>query len=155
MQLGTGLRGTYEGGEEGRTHVCRDVKVRETPPANVRVTPASGLLSFAAASLLFLSSCGGDGGSEERFPTGASLRLTWDAPATNSDGSALTDLRGFNIHDGTSPGEYTMVTDVGPVTEFTFDSLAPGTHYFAITAYDVYGNESDFSEQVVATVTSR
>ena len=36
-----------------------------------------------------------------------SISLTWTAPTQNDDGSALTDLAGFKLYYGTSPGNYT------------------------------------------------
>lgn len=74
--------------------------------------------------------------------------LSWDLPTTNADGTPLTDLAGYKIHHGTSPGSYTAL-DVGNVTQYTIDNLMDGqTHYFAVTAYDTFGNESGFSNEV-------
>jgi hypothetical protein len=80
--------------------------------------------------------------------------ISWDSPSQNVDGSPLVDLLGFNVYIGTSPGVYTEVVDAGDVNTHTFDSLSVGTHYFAVSAYDSWGNESDLSEEVVATVAS-
>lgn len=80
------------------------------------------------------------------------VRLTWAAPTENSDGSDLEDLAGYRIYDGSQPGTYTEVTDVGNVTEFVVEDLPAGVFYFAVTAYDSVGNESDFSEEVSAAL---
>ena len=69
-----------------------------------------------------------------------------------------TNLAGYKIHYGTLSGEYDHVVDVGnPViqgdtVQATVGGLTDGTpYYFAATAYDRYGFESDYSEEVVWT----
>src|SRR3990170_6234665 len=75
--------------------------------------------------------------------------LSWDPPATNTDGSALTDLAGYKIYYGTSSGNYSTVITVGNVTTYTITGLTDNiTYYFATTAYDSSGNESTFSNEV-------
>ncbi len=68
-------------------------------------------------------------------------------------------LAGYKIYYGTSSGNYTNVTDVGlpPVVDgrvqADIDNLTPGkTYYFAATAYDSSGVESDYSNEVSTTV---
>jgi hypothetical protein len=70
----------------------------------------------------------------------------------NTDGSSLTGLAGYKVYYGTSSGFYTTVIDAGNVTAYTINNIASGTYYFAITAYDTSGNESDFSDEVVKIV---
>ena len=75
--------------------------------------------------------------------------LSWDPPTTNADGSPLTDLDGYRIYYGTSSGAYVTTLDVGNVITSTITNLTDGTiYYFAVTAYDLSGNESDFSNEV-------
>jgi hypothetical protein len=63
------------------------------------------------------------------------------------------DLAGYRVHYGTQPGTYTKTKDVGNVTSVTIDSLQEGsTYYFAVTAYDQSNNESDYSQEVSASV---
>ncbi|MCZ6795876.1 MAG: fibronectin type III domain-containing protein [Planctomycetota bacterium] len=81
-----------------------------------------------------------------------SVTLAWDAPTSNADGSPLNDLVGYRIYDGVVSGVYDMVTDVGAVTQFSFDALSPGTYFFAVTAYDTFGNESVFSGEIQVSV---
>lgn len=99
---------------------------------------------------LSIYSCGGGGGgtSATTSGTGNSATLTWDAPTTNADGTSLTDLGGYKVYYGTSSGNYTDSIDVGNVTTYTIDKLSPGTYYFAVTAYDIWGNESVRSDEV-------
>lgn len=93
--------------------------------------------------------------------------LSWDYPATNTDGSSLTDLGGFKVYYGTSSGNYSMVLDIGMASvltdgcavqncgTYTVSNLTAGTtYYFAMTAYDVTGNESTYSNEVFKAATS-
>ncbi len=76
------------------------------------------------------------------------VTLTWDAPTTNADGTPLTDLAGYKVYYGTSSRDYTKTIDVGNTTTYQITGLSGGTYYFAVTAYDTSGNESDYSEEV-------
>ena len=72
----------------------------------------------------------------------AQVTLAWD-PNTEPD------LDGYRIYYGYSSRAYEYSVDVGNQTEYTLSELEDGeTYYFAATAYDIYGNESDYSEEV-------
>jgi hypothetical protein len=98
------------------------------------------------------SSSSTTGGGPGPGPSGESVTLAWEEPSESEDGSALADLAGYKVYDGISSGSYTAVTDVGDATLFTSDPYPAGTYYFAVTAYDAWGNESDFSNEVVITI---
>jgi hypothetical protein len=93
-------------------------------------------------------------GGETPPPAGETyaVTLSWDAPTTNADGTPLGDLAGYKVYDGGSAGSYTMSTDVGNVTTATLEGYPEGTYYFTVVAYDTSGNESDYSNEVVATL---
>jgi hypothetical protein len=78
--------------------------------------------------------------------------LTWKAPVKNIDGTPLRDLAGFRIYYGTSSFTYTRSIDVKKVTQYTLQNLPQGTWYFAVTAYDSRGNESQFSNQLKKSI---
>lgn len=106
---------------------------------------------------LILAGCAGggpDGGAVDGGTTAAtgSISLAWQAPAENEDGSQLEDLAGYRVYDGTSPGRYDTVTDVGRTTQVTLEDMPLGTYYISVTAYDLNGNESGFSNEVAITV---
>ncbi|NOY64499.1 MAG: fibronectin type III domain-containing protein [Nitrospirae bacterium] len=83
----------------------------------------------------------------------AEVTLSWDPPVENIDGTPLVDLAGYKIYYGTSSGVYTNVLDVKDTTTYTITGLPEGfTYYFAVTAYDIYGNESEFSNEVSKTI---
>lgn len=83
------------------------------------------------------------------FPVAAragDMPLTWDP---NSE----ADLSGYKIHIGPFSRSYSQTIDVGHVTTYTVTNLSDGqTYYAAVTAYDIYGNESGFSNEVSATI---
>jgi hypothetical protein len=104
--------------------------------------------------VLSFSSCGGGGGGSGAgsiSPSG-SATLAWDAPTTNTDGSPLTDVAGYKVHYGTSSGNYTKVIDVGHVKTYKIEGLRSDTYYFAVTVYDISGNESAYSNEVSKTI---
>jgi hypothetical protein len=70
--------------------------------------------------------------------TGGTATLIWAAPTENTDGTPLTDLAGYHIHYGTSPGALTTTITVtgATVTSYVVSGLAPGAYYFAIDAYN-------------------
>lgn len=70
---------------------------------------------------------------------GPSVNLAWDP-------SASTNVAGYNVYYGVASGIYTNVVPAGNVTNTTISGLASNTiYYFAATAYDSNGIESDFS----------
>jgi hypothetical protein len=78
--------------------------------------------------------------------------LVWNPPTTNADGTFLVDLAGYKVYHGTSSLDYTWDADVGNVTTYKIDGLTPEiTYFFAVTAYDTSGNESEFSNEVSLT----
>jgi hypothetical protein len=77
--------------------------------------------------------------------------LTWNAPTSNMDGTPLSDLSGYKIYYGTASGVYGSPLDVGNQTSYTFNSLGTGTYYFAVSAYNASGSESNLSNEIVRT----
>lgn len=78
--------------------------------------------------------------------TGTTAALAWNA-------NAESDLAGYKVYSGTSSGRYGAPVDVGRVTSYQFSNLKLGTtYYFAVTAYDVNGNESLLSSEVSKSI---
>ncbi len=75
-------------------------------------------------------------------------------PTQNSDGSPLTDLAGYKIYYGNESGHFQTIIqlDNPGITIFVIENLTPNTYYFAITAFNRIGNESDFSNEVSGQV---
>lgn len=83
----------------------------------------------------------------------ASTSLSWIPPTQNSDDSALTDLTGYVIYYGVSPAALNSSLSVSfGLTEVIIENLQSGvTYYFAITAVNSLGVESDLSNIVNKT----
>ena len=80
--------------------------------------------------------------------------VSWTPPTTNTDGSTLTDLAGYNIYYGTSPNalnQEVQVPTIG-VTNYVISGLTSGTWYFAVTAYSSAGTESSLSNVASKTI---
>lgn len=82
----------------------------------------------------------------------ARITLVWEAVSTNEDGTSVTDLAGYKLFFGRSPGMYTNVIDVGPVTSYSVTLPRPGTYVFAVVAYNAAGDESDFSSETFTSL---
>lgn len=79
---------------------------------------------------------------------GAAVTVAWSA-------STIGDVAGYRLYEGVAPRTYTNSVDVGNATSVRVAGLVAGaTYYFAVTAYDAQGSESDFSEEVEYTVPS-
>ena len=82
-----------------------------------------------------------------------SVSLSWDFPTERSDGTPLTDLAGCRVHYGIASGDYVVSEDAGATNCATISGLQEDcTYYFAVTAYDVAGMESPYSEEATVTV---
>ena len=85
----------------------------------------------------------------------ASVEVSWSAPTANTNGSALTDLAGYRVYYGTSPGSLSQSVDVptAGAIDYVVQGLKTGTWYFAVTAYTNTGLESTRSSVVSKTIT--
>jgi hypothetical protein len=86
------------------------------------------------------------------IPTGAfaetgSVSLSWDA-------NAEQDIAGYKVYWGTSSGVYDQFSDVSQTTASVSDLTVGVRYYFAVTAYDLSGLESGYSEEVSAILAS-
>lgn len=125
------------------------------PLSQRRHVNATRFRTFALAAFLLsvfaLFGCGGGVSMNEQTGnvtpgTGTgTATLSWAVPTTKVDGTPLTDLAGYKVYFGTSPGVYTSIV-VGDVTSYQIDGLTKGqTYYFTVTAYDMKGLESDYA----------
>ena len=80
--------------------------------------------------------------------------LTWAAPTENADGTAVTDLAGYTVYYGTNPSDLTESITVSGAASTTAEvkDLPAGTYYFAVSAYNAMGLESQQSN--VASITT-
>lgn len=76
----------------------------------------------------------------------SSVNLQWD-------GNPDPTVTGYNVYYGSATRSYTNQLSVGDTTNATVSGLVEGnTYYFAVTAYDAFGDESDFSGETVYVV---
>jgi len=74
--------------------------------------------------------------------------LTWTPPDRRANGQPLS-LSGFRLYWGQSSRNYARSLLLDPtLVAYVVTDLTPGTWYFAITALDENGLESDYSNEV-------
>ena len=73
-----------------------------------------------------------------------SQQLQWEA-------NEESDLAGYRVYVGYQSGVHESVFDVGRATLFQLDQSDRRTRYLRVTAYDIAGNESLFSQEAVYT----
>jgi hypothetical protein len=93
----------------------------------------------------------GTGSTTPPVVTGAQLSLSWKPPTQNTDGSALTDLAGYNVYQGNTV--LTALMDP-TVTSYKTSGLAVGSYQFSVTAVNKAGVESAHTQTVTGTVTA-
>jgi len=75
-----------------------------------------------------------------------SITLIWDR-------SPDTNVMGYRVYYGVASRTYTNLVSAGNATNVTIFGLVDGaTYYFAATAYNLLGLESDFSYEIVDAV---
>jgi len=76
----------------------------------------------------------------------STVSLEW---SPNTDPS----VAGYNVYYGSMSRDYTNVISVGNSTNAVVEGLVEGeTYYFAVTAYDDFGGESDYSDETIYIV---
>lgn len=97
------------------------------------------------------------------------VTLEWTSSHVNTDGSCSSGLQGYRINVGLTPNYYDYSTtveasdlscsvvsmdDCGSVQRCTYTvrGLTSASWYLAVQSIDMYGNESNYSDQIVATV---
>jgi hypothetical protein len=115
--------------------------------ATAATTPASGTGSSSTASTGSTASSGT--GTKVTTPvqvatTNGVATLDWLPPTENTDGSALTNLAGYTVYYGTSPGDLSKSVKVSNpgLASYTVTGLTSGKWYFAVTSVSADGTES-------------
>jgi hypothetical protein len=118
----------------------------------------SSLLLVLAVGML--QGCGDGGGAVDSTGTTVvtssnSTTLMWDPPV-NSDGTAVSDLVGYNAYYATtSPitvDNSQILAVEGDTTSVALTDLPVGTYYVAVTAVYGGGDESDLTAEVTAVI---
>ena len=85
------------------------------------------------------------------LPVTRTATLNWTPPTQNIDGSPITNLAGYKVMYGSSPGQYSQALNVpvATMTSVAIEALEAGrTWYFTVKAVNTSGVESDFSNEV-------
>lgn len=149
--------GTYSDGSTQNLTTAVTWSASNTAVATISNAAGSkGLASAVAVGTTSITAISGSVSTTSTLTvtaiTTGSATLSWDVPTTNTDGTPLTNLAGYKIYYGTSSGNYTKIIDVGNVTTYVINNLAPGTYYFTTSAYDTSGIESGYSNEVSKTL---
>ena len=109
------------------------------------------VLAAAAGTLAGMHACtpdGPDGGLPTHPSDGFSVKLEWDAPTLDAAGQPLEDLAGYRLYSSPAlppTGADAVRLDLGLEERVTVSGLPAGVYFFAVTALDTAGNESDLS----------
>jgi len=78
-------------------------------------------------------------------PAAKAVTLAWN-PSTSAG------IAGYRVYEGTNSHAYNLMVNAGASTQASLTVLSNGlTYYFAVTAYDSFGIESDYSAEVSYT----
>jgi hypothetical protein len=82
-------------------------------------------------------------------PAAQKVTLAWNQ-------SPDLNVIGYRVYHGAASRNYTNIVDVGNATSATISNLVEGaTYYFAATAYNVLGMESEYSDEITYTVSTQ
>lgn len=83
-----------------------------------------------------------------------SATLSWTPPTQNSDGSALTNLAGYEILYGQTANNLTQTISITnpSINTFVVDNLTSGTWFFAVMARNAIGITSPLSNVAQKTI---
>ncbi|AZZ91518.1 hypothetical protein EUZ85_12560 [Hahella sp. KA22] len=113
-----------------------------------------------------VTGCGGGGGSSQSSSGANGVYVFWDAPVTREDGTPLaaSEISSYRIYHSFTPpkasgsnkaasnDEWKSVKVPADTDSYYFDNLEVGDHYFAVTAVDTFGVESDPSQILPKTI---
>ncbi|HEY0687105.1 MAG TPA: putative Ig domain-containing protein [Steroidobacter sp.] len=86
--------------------------------------------------------------------SGNSATLSWTPPTQNADGSALSNLSGFQVRYGRDASnlDQTINVDNPSINRYVVENLSSGTWYFAVVAVNSRGDTSRLSNTASKTV---
>ena len=83
-----------------------------------------------------------------------SATLSWLPPTQNTDGSALTNLAGYEVRYGRAAGELDQAISItnASLSTYVVENLTQGTWYFAVVALNSQGIASPLSNVASKTI---
>lgn len=114
--------------------------------ANITITVSDGTASATLGPFSITVSAVGSGGGQ--------ATLTWVPPTENTDGSALTNLAGYEVRYGQNRDnlDQTVRLNNPSLTSYLVENLGSGTWYFAVAAVNASGATSVLSNTGSKTV---
>jgi Putative Ig domain len=87
-------------------------------------------------------------------PATGSATLSWTVPTDNTNGTPATNLAGYHIYYGTTPGALNTVINVpeATTTQYKISNLSSGTYYFQVAAYNSLGVDGVASNEESETI---
>jgi hypothetical protein len=113
--------------------------------SNIRVTVSDGKGGSASTAMFAIT--------VTDLATG-SVTLSWTPPTQNDDGSALTDLAGYEVRYGKNQGNLDQSVQLTnpSLNTFVVGSLSSGTWFFAVRSINSSGNGSVLSNIATKTI---
>lgn len=126
-----------------------------------KAATGSETINISTTDSQFTLTCSGEGGTVNDtvnvtvvLNNNGTALLSWTPPTENTDGTSLTDLAGYKIRYGTSPGSYgsTITINNPGLTSYLIEDLASADWYFVMTSLNSAGTESSYSIEVNKTI---
>lgn len=113
--------------------------------SNIRVTVSDGRGGSASTAMFAITVTDLASGS---------VTLSWTPPTQNEDGSALTNLSGYEVRYGKDQANLDRSAQVSnpSVNTFVVDNLTSGTWFFAVRSLNSSGNSSVLSNTASKTI---
>ena len=140
--------------ETGKTYLYRVTPYNYLGVKGTPVTSAVGIAATADSTTPNAPDTDANGDALNTISASGGYRtatVTWTEPTTNTDASALTDLKYYRVYRGTTTNP---TTEAGVTFSniFTDGGLADATqYYYRVKAVDRTGNESAYSTQTNVT----
>lgn len=139
---------TFDSATGRLTGTPQEADVGEYSGISIRVSDGTQEASLATFSITVETSTVAKG----------SIRLNWVAPTTRTDGASLdlSEIGGYVVYLGTSSSNMSKQVELSDssATSYVIEDLDLGTYFVAITAYDMDGNVSSYSNIVEKIVTN-
>jgi fibronectin type III domain protein/putative Ig domain-containing protein len=123
--------------------------------ASITISASSATSSTRMPSFsIAVTSSGGTSPPPVTQTGNGSATLSWLPPTSNTNGTVLTNLAGYQIKYGTNSGALSQTIQVANpgLTTYVISNLSPGTYYFATLAYTSTGAQSTLSTVVTKTI---
>jgi hypothetical protein len=144
---GSSSSGTSAAAGTSTSLVSPSVGFIDRSPAVASNSGSTGSTTAGSGTTAVASNGTASGSAPSQSASSGTATLDWTPPTQNSDGTTLTDLAGYTVYYGTSPGSLTQkvrITNPG-LSAYTMTNLTPGTWYFAVTSTSSTGTESALS----------